>query len=190
MPTAYTSPVGDGTLVDFRDFALRCAHAFAGPRGASLDSPLPSEPVLDDCYQRAVTAAREAFDRMRRMTLAECIEAQQNEIATERAFYEERTAKQSACMAGYHSMLEKVRAWSPPTGSHARLKTFMIEQLQLSLGDEIAFVLPRPASPEVWHGRKLEQCRTALWYAQKRLEEEQIKAQKTTAWLRALKESL
>lgn len=125
------------------------------------------------------------------MTFGECAKAQAAEIAQAEAGRVDYLKTRALHTARYESMLEKARAWEPPTPDHVEMKTFMIEQIEISMPcSTYEPSVPEAVTPELWKSAKLAKCRKQLARARERLTEEQERAAKRTAWGKALKGSL
>lgn len=70
MPTGYTAGVMDGTITEFKDYALQCARNF-GALITLRDDPLsPDLPVLEvgDYYEQHVKDAERELKRLSKMS--------------------------------------------------------------------------------------------------------------------------
>lgn len=72
MPSAYTAPVQDGKITEFKDFAILCARAFGAcidMRDDPLDKPIPEafSPVTKH-YDEALATATNKLAALRAMT--------------------------------------------------------------------------------------------------------------------------
>lgn len=195
MTTGYTAPVEDGTLTDFRTFALRCAREFGyltAFRDAALAAPLPETvpPISGEYYAQDLMLLGDKAGSVRAMTLSECREAEAAEYAQTMKSLEECRQKDLTKRSRLQAMLDQVNAWQAPM-AHARLKNRMIEQLSYDLEFE-AFEVPKidRVTPEAWRENKLAGLERQIEHAKKRLSEERLQAEEAAEWLRALRESL
>lgn len=191
MPTGYTAPIEDGTLTDFRTFALRCARAFGATieqRDEAIDA-LPRERKIDTYYRTRVEEALENQKRLNAMTLTEAEHAAQVEYDKSVATREE-VKREHALRAGrYATMLAEVEMWEPPTPEHEGLKRFMIEQITESL--------PRGGYPKVvkltakaWLADRRTRAEEEVERASKAFNDEKERVANANAWIRALYDSL
>ncbi len=194
MPTGYTAAVEDGTITELSDFALRCARAFGAlisMREDSLDTPIPDSFPPDDYYTKRLMTMRDEAGRLESLTVAECIAAQNDEIAKARSYRDEYRERKALETQRYTSMLEKVRAWKEPSPDHAQLKTFMAEQLEISMDtSNYEPSIPTVLDPSAWRANKLAATKQSIADANKYLEEELERVQKRTEWVRLLKAAL
>lgn len=135
MPTGYTADVQDGKVTSLKEFALKCARS----RGALVhmkDEPFDRSIYLDkvsDYHLKELEKAKKEFAKYKKMSLedveniwrAKSRKAHKEDIKRSTIVLEEK--------ARYLAMLEKVKAWTPPTPAHKDLKNFMIEQLKESI---------------------------------------------------------
>lgn len=203
MPTSYTSPVGDGEMIELRPFIERCAHAFIySLRDSGLDSPLPTEDTyssseyhlesLEKAYKRL--AAAKSLDRKQAGTAAK------KEHREEVKHDEEYLAKNEATRERYEAMLEQVYTWEPPTKEHEGLKKFMVEQLSESIEfdcggsyweEHLANLQKRgPLSGDQWKEQEIERANKDIEYHSEEMAKDKDRAAKNTAWIQALIGSL
>jgi hypothetical protein len=116
MPTGYNEKVLDGTM-GFRDYALRCAHAFVWEtRDMSIDSDLPEPSHYDHDEKRLADIRKELAEK--RAWTKEQWEA--DELRTRNEVNRHLT----------EAAAERLN--TPPTEEHEALKKFMIEQLEMA----------------------------------------------------------
>lgn len=196
MATGYTADVAEGTVTDFRTFALRCARAFGATimqRDNPSDEP-PKHRTVSEFYTNAVPEAEAELASLRSLTLAEAqaaMGAERESITRQRAEYiAEKTAKR----ARYEAMLSEVEAWAAPTRDHLGLKSFMLEQLQESIrfdcGDSLWPPLPEEETVGEWLQDKIELAEDTLQRLRKELAAEEERCRAANAWIDALYESL
>lgn len=198
MPTGYTAAVGDGEVTDFAVFAKRCARAFGAlmsMRDAPEDAPIPPvfEPdtrLADKHIEEAKRTLTEAASRTEAQWLVEAAEVDQKILT----HWRESEAKRLLVANRYQSMLDKVRAWNPPTDEHVGLKEFMIEQLEKSILFDCS---PSDFNPEPygdnWHRLRdetIERAAKELAHYEKSRQEEIDRAAGRTKWVQDLFTSL
>ncbi len=136
MPTGYTAELMDKGQ-DFRTFVLRCSRAF-GATIMQRDDPMsepPKKQEPSDYHIKAIEGAKEKLAMLKAMTpeqqvaygaarRLEAIESAQNYRAENR----EQNGRLDA-------MTAQVRAWEPPTEEHEGLKSFMLQQIEISRND-------------------------------------------------------
>ena len=135
MPTGYTAGVQDGTVTEFKDFALLCARMIGTNiimRDEPFNTPIKKyEP--SPYYKESLEDAKEKLERVKNMSEAECKEKAHSEIYDDIKRAKEYIKDSEVQQERYNSMLEKVREWIPPTTEHVRFKELMIEQLEDSM---------------------------------------------------------
>src|SRR4051794_6955711 len=167
-PTGYTQPVKDGEITTLEEFAWTCARAFGAfmelrdsPSDADLTKHVEVEPRT--FYRDALERERERLKELEAMT------PEQAEAAAAKAYSEEheRIAKyrteSTETRERYEAMLEKARAWEPPTEEHQGMKKFMIEQLEESIKfDSHDWEYPAKKSGQEWLEEELHRCRCTI----------------------------
>ena len=196
MPTGYTAAIHGGKDVDFADFALECARG-TGILVGLRDYPLDLSSVVEVRPRPFFdTELAEAQARLRE------IEGWSEEQADKRAQeaydrtlsgYKEALASKAALRARYESMLAKAEAWVPPTPDHQGLKDFMIAQLNDSIQqdcDITGWAAPERPTATVYKEQQLAFARRRVEGCANDLRDETERAQRQTAWVRTLRESL
>lgn len=194
MPTGYTYPVVDGKITEFSDFALSCARAFGAlimMRDDPADAPIPSEFVPDTkYYDDRLAADKKRLGEVQAMTDAEAntaaIEVHRQALASRSKYLANKDTEASRL----NSMLAKVRAWSPPTADHDGMKTFMIEQLTISLPGDYAPSIPALLDGQTWRQQEIDKLADSIVYNQKEIAKEIERTRGRSEWLKALRASL
>lgn len=193
MPTGYTHPVGNGEITDFRTFAMRCARVMGAcitMRDDPSDAEIPEkfEPSYDDL--KALREAKAQLKELAAMTPAQITERCHQEFE-ERAkrnqeYYQSKITEDNR----YKTMLEKVRAWKPPSEDHNGLKEFMEEQLSGSIIEPREPPVEVEPEPEKWLRCKLNKVTDDSIYHENEHRKEIESTEKRNEWLRLLRESL
>ena len=164
MPTGYTTPVQQGEITDFRTFALSCSRAF----GAAImmrDDPITMLPTVErlkensslEYHRKKITEAQADLLKLTAMTPEEIAAAAKAENDRARTSYERNALEIAAYYARYTTMLEKAKAWEPPSAEHENLKEFMIEQITSSIKfDVYEPTCPAERTPESWFAEELK----------------------------------
>lgn len=153
MPTAYTSPVQTGEISELAPFALRCARAWAATvsmRDDPLSSPIPEQfEPRTDYYDTALAAAKSKLASLEQLTPDGW--AREYRAAHKAAMLrdDEREERRLAERGRYQDMIAKVRAWEPHDGA---FKSFMLEQLALSIDNDCSPTPPRWREATDWPG--------------------------------------
>jgi hypothetical protein len=198
MATGYTDKVRTGEMTSFKDFAYRCTRAMGiavMQRDDSLDVPLKEE------YEPRTEYAEKALNRQY-TALIEAVawspeEAEARAKASYNKIVEEHEAsriRREADVARYQSMLDKVRAWTPPTNEHQNLKTFMTEQLEESIKfDGPSHFDSRPVEKldgEKYRQEEIASAQRMIKHYAEDIEKELERAKSHDAWIAAFKESM
>lgn len=192
MPTGYTAGIEDGTITEFRDFALDCARAF----GALVhmrddDSTAEIRPrTMSDYSEKALADARARLDESKLWTDEQ---AQERADEADRQAWDQFNKSQTRALVErkrYADMLAKVGAWTPPTKDHLGLRDFMIQQIEESQKYSYTPDVPKKLSGVEYRRKCIERAERDIAYHAKAIAEEQERIDKSNAWIEALKKSL
>lgn len=196
MPTGYTADVGDGTVTDFRDFAMQCARAFGAlvrMRDDPADAAIQSEFAPSDYHVKALAEAREALASLRSMSIDQRQVAAEAANADAVASWDLRESKRAETRRRYDAMLAHVKAWTPPTGAHVEMKNFMIQQLSESIRFDCVPTCSKPPTPlkrDEWFAEAVAKAEYDIGYHTKEHAAEVARCAKRTAWIADLRRSL
>jgi len=195
MPTGYTANVGNGTLTEFRDFALQCARAFGAlidMRDEPLSAEIPEAIAPTSYYSDRLAESEALLAALDRMSDDEIRQAAQadNDACTEA--YRKRCQDVQDTRDRYLAMLEKVQAWTPPTPDHEQMKSFMVRQLRDSIDCDCSYTPTAPVlmSATDWLNARREDLKQQIESYRKSDAEERKRAADRTAWVAALRASL
>lgn len=197
MPTGYTAGVQDGTITEFKDFAIQCARAFGANimmRDDPLNSPIVVQEVAGYHYEW-LDEAKAELSRLRKLSIEECEAEAKGEWKKAVAYREETLVNDGIHMSRYDMMLEKVRVWNPPTPDHVHMKEWMIKQLEESIKFDCGhaeYYSEKPILEDAkeWRKRKIEEAEKKVQRRAKDLEEEIARTRERNEWNRKLFESL
>lgn len=192
MPTGYTADVVENKA-SFEEFLWRCTRAmgaFFYMRDESLNAKL-RYPEPDTYYQKCLDEAKTALAEAEARTPEEWEKVYLDDIAVRGNSdiqIEKSTLAENKALS---DMLAKVEAWVPPTSEHNGLKTFMIEQLKLSMS-------PPPSTSYLKKIPTLEQFRadcfaSLSWdiqYYTDHVEKARKRHRETVEWIDKLMESV
>ena len=109
-------------------------------------------------------------------------------------FHKECDDRNSHQREAYEAMLEKVRAWEPPTPDHENFKRVMEEQITESIrfdcGTDRDSDPPKPITGPEWHEQRLEIASKDVEYHTKELAKAIACAKERREWVEALIESV
>lgn len=202
MPTGYTADLYDGKDVTFEHFVMRCARNFGAlilMRDDNLDAPIEENRYTqgpDSYYAQALATAKDELAAAQALTDDRAaVLAQQEYDKAERA-YAKAVEKDAALRARYEAMLERVRAWEPPTPDHQGLKDFMVSQLEESIRFDCttlnrSWYGPRAVrTPAEYRAAAIEKAAEAITRAEQELAKERERDETRIAWVTALQDSL
>lgn len=193
MSTGYTAGVQDGTVTEFRAFALICAREF-GACIMQRDDPMSERPKHrepTDYHVRALAAARERLARAQSMTVEAAGVLADAEYAKATADYYAAQTRSHAIAHRYFLMLRRVEKWTPPTAEHSRLKAFMVSQLTESAEfDSYEPTRPVHRTGAEWLEAERATASKDVGYHENAEAEEQARCAESNAWIDALYASL
>lgn len=144
----------------------------------------------DSYYADRFAEATDRAKELRRMTPEQAETAAEAAYQEEVKFNREYEEKQKAENERIYAMLERVKAWTPPTSEHSELKSFMISQLQMSTHGGFSHrpAVKRPGYQ--WLADELEKAEADLTrYADENAKAIE-RARWSTQWLKDLRSSL
>jgi len=195
MPTGYTADVQDGTVSDFKTFAMNCARAFGAlvtMRDDPADAEIPAEFKADTTYHNgSIATAKLRLDTLSKMTPEEIESARDAAHHHEVSCVLDSNEKALIARNRYLDMLEQVLAWKPPSPDHEGIKTFMEEQLNSSIKFDIHLRdMPVKPTSEDWLSTEIEKADWSLNYHLEQRDAEIERAAGRTKWVQQLRESL
>ena len=193
MPTGYTAGVQDGTIVEFKDFALQCARAF-GACVMQRDEPMNVPPKLEeysDYYPKRIKSLREEIAVLENMTDEEKELAAVKYNKDSEKSYRDAVAKNIETRNRYIAMRDKVILWTPPTTEHAGLKKFMLEQIDESIKfDNYVPSMPIVQTAEEYHDSCLEVAYKSMTWQREEMKKDKERIDGRNKWITDLHDSL
>lgn len=204
MPTGYTSIIQESEETNsdklFRQFALQCARAFGAlvsMRDDKWDAEIPDEIVAGDYYKNGIAEHKKELAIARKRSMVEWEKLATEDYNRKYNYYKDEITKAANLRAKYQAILDKVRAYNPPTQDHLNYKNFMFEQIQGSLdfdcntdyyNREFHNLTRTPAKE--FKQKTIKNLEDSLKYDQEHYKKELEGCKKQTAWIKALKKSL
>lgn len=195
MPTGYTAELHDGSQ-SFEDYALGVARAFGAlitMRDEPNDAEIPEQFEPSSYHQDAIAEAHKERDRFLAMSDADVAEHQDNEREKAFAHRDEYVREKDARRRRYEAMLEKARAYEPPTPDHKGFKEMMVSQLEESIrfdcGDYEPSV-PDELLVSEYRAQRVAQAERDIRYHQGQYAKDVRRAEERTGWVRELRRSL
>lgn len=194
MPTGYTAGVQDGSITEFKDFAMQCARTFGAlvmMRDDPMDSPIPKFEPHTSYHDKAEAEARALLIELDAMTVDTLSKRWNAEREESMQRWEESEAKRKEQRARYEAMLVQVYAWNPPTSDHTGLKDFMVKQLEESIEfDARPWPPPVMESPSNWFTRKKVEAERDIAYHVAERKKEIERTEGRNQWVKQLRDSL
>lgn len=203
MPTGYTQQLTELDL-DLKGFALVCARAFGyliTMRDEPLDAPIPEKFEPYEFHKKELDKAEAHYNAIK--GLGNGAFAEQwgvMDIEEKIKSLKEYAAKDDhkKVVRKYNDMLEKVRAWTPPSPEHEPLKNYMIDQLTQSIradsghSDYYAEEIQKleAVEPLEHYKAELQKVKDSIEYHKKHWAEEVERTEKRNEWLSLLRSSL
>lgn len=195
MATGYTHDVAEGKVTEFPAFAMQCARAFGAlveMRDADPAAKIPESFVVSDYYVQRLVDAEAKLARLEAMDEATAAAECQRAHAASLAEWEKSERDRQTKRQRYEAMLEKVRAWIPPTPQHAEMHSFMASQLISSIDFDCKPYgsKPEPTPASEWLRGQIVQARQNVAYYTKSKAEEEARVAGRNKWLADLRASL
>ncbi len=196
MPTGYTADVQSGKITEFNDFVMQCARAFGAlvtMRDSPADATIPDRFEPSDYHDKELVEARDRIAFLKRLSDED--KEREASAAFDRRMSEwrRRCDQRIEHKARYSTMLEKVRAWEPPTSEHTGLKDFMVKQLSESIDVDCSSTYddePQRQTGEEWFACEMKEANRSFKYHTKERACEHERAASRTKWVRDLRSSL
>lgn len=196
MPTGFTYNVGDGTLTDFRDFAMQCARAFGAlitMRDEPASAEIPEKFDPSDHHVKALDEAQARLAALHAMTIDQRQAAADKAHADAVKSWDDYEARKAVTRQRYVLMRAAVDDWKPPTNDHVELKNFMRQQLTDSIDHDCGPAYsprPLPVKRDEWFAAAVEKAEHDVNYHMREHSKEIERAASRTAWVAALRKSL
>lgn len=195
MPTGYTSDLYEGDQT-FAEFAMTCARAFGAlieMRDLPMDSPVPEEFTPSPYHAERLAQAEATVERARLMTDDEAQQLADLDYTASVQRIEKARRDADARRARYEDMVARVERWEPPTADHVEMKKFMLDQLTESIKFDCGtkyLTPPDRVSGREYRRNLLAKATKDIEYHTEKLAEDRERAEKRTAWVSALRDSL
>jgi hypothetical protein len=193
MATGYTTGIKDG--ISFEEYALKCARAFgalAEMRDAPWDAEIPDKFEPSSYHKESLERAEKALLDFKPEEIDAEFRAQREyDKAVENRL--KRLQETTDLERKYRAMLEKVRAYVPPSEDHVGYKEFMESQITQSIDFDCGtsyFTHPVKLSGEEWLEEELKRLQRDAENAREHYRKEIELCEGRTKWVRLLKKSL
>jgi hypothetical protein len=192
MATGYTTIIGEREDLTFKEFTLRCARAF-GACVMQRDDDLKQPPKKLEVESYHLDSFNEAERNLKKFKVISKKDLQiQFKSDQEKSDREWQKSKKESdkLKSKYVSMLDKVKAWNPPTNGHVGLKTFMIQQLEDSIKWDCTDSKRDNTSFQEWYKAQLEHLEWEVNYHQQEYVKEVGRVKDQNLWIENLYESI
>lgn len=139
MPTGYTYFIENGEITTGKEFLKKCIRAFGcciNQREESLNTPLETKIKSDDYYEKRYYEAVEKYEKIKKMTLEERIMNARRDRVNRTKELEKYLDDQKKLRNKYMNIRNEVEQWNPPTAEHQGIKSFALEQIDISMPSE------------------------------------------------------
>jgi len=196
MPTGYTAKLCSEDQ-SFEDFVMGCAKAFGAcislrdePAGTPIPEKFEPSPyhadALENATQRQLSLSK--LNQEERHKFGK--EKRSDAIVQNQIYLDEQTASQGR----FIKMKDKVSGWEAPTPGHVELKTFMLQQLNISTIDtdysRECLAKAKHKGPMEYYRNTLDQAVSDIEYHTKAIEKEQKRNAERNQWVEDLRGSL
>lgn len=196
MPTGYTRDIEKDNFT-FEDFALSCAKAFGAcisMRDLPSNTPIPDEFKVEPYYQDKILETQKQIEKHLNLTLEEWNSLCDKDFEQKESRRVESLNKNIKLLDNYNNMLDKAKAWQPPSEEHLGLKEFMINQIEKSMDFDYSIeYYNKPTvkvSVDVFKSETMAKLYKDLEYYTKNNEEEIKRVSQRNLWVKQLRESL
>lgn len=193
MPTGYTAGVADGSVTEFKDYALMCARNF-GALILLRDEPLsPEIPVFEpSTFSRdRLEKAKQELSAWQVMTEVQRREVYSQAMQAKREANERIRDRNATTRRRYCAMLEKARQFRSPSREHDNYAKFLVSQLEESISWDCDNMLEDDEVPfDVWMQLYEKDLLWSIEYHTKQWKEEQDRTACRNEWVRQLREAI
>ena len=193
MPTGYTEKLMKSGQT-FQEFILECAKHFIIFKDSSDNTAILDKFESSEDTIKKLIELNEKLERFKSMSVEEIINFN---LKTKRE-------KINLCIENYENALNEnnrlrkmeiqIYKWIPPTKKHQELKSFMLQQLNISKNDtDFLYTLilrEKTKSETSYYPETIENILKDIKYYTAKNEKEIIQAQEYTEWLQELKSSI
>jgi hypothetical protein len=196
MASALTGAIMNNEDITVAEFLTNSAR-LGGPLVAYLrDEPLGTpirQRYVSPYTKGKVCRAEDNLAEAKAITFEEAERIVEREYERDLEHYQERLKESEELKKRYEAMLEKVKAWEPPTPEHIVVKTTAIEQLEESIlfdCKSISMFEPKKQDPQEYIAEQVKWARDDLKMAKERLAEEEARVEEINNWIEAFQKSL
>lgn len=203
MPTGYTSFIENGTITNYKDFLKLCTRNFGiaiEMRDEPLSVPTPISFEPNNYYKEQYDKALANLEQAKNLTFEEVREEMIKENKEIVKNYKNYIKKENEKDKKYEKIRLDIENWIPPTLEHKSLKTFALQQINISLSNKgfISYLLEiinkeldvSDTAVEEYRQKRINLCAEDADRRFKDLQAEFKRTEEKNAWMAALLESL
>jgi hypothetical protein len=194
MPSGYTADVQSGKVTDFREYAMQCARAFGSTilmRDDPLDKAIPEKFEPSTYHEESIARARTELSRLKALSPEEIAAECKAANAEAARSYFARKAETRQQRERYEAMLEKARAYVPPSVDHEGYAKFLVTQLEESIRfDCHEYEEPVFMTTDDWLAQRIASTERNIAYHTEQHAEEVERTEGRNRWIAQLRESL
>lgn len=201
MPTGYTAKLMEKGQTR-NEFILQCARGMGVCACVHMRDddmfgwPLPPKKVVPSSYHfDELRKAEQKLNKLNAMTQAERTKFGDDERAEDIKSIEGGLASRNREEARLKAMVHEIHMWVPPTPDHRGLKSFMLQQLEVSSnGDDTWYVKrleeAQNKTADAYFADALNSAASDIKYHAENIVEEQARADRANEWIDKLYKSL
>ena len=195
MPTGYTAKLCEQDQ-SFEDFMLQCARAFGALimlRDDPMNKPLPEKVrEVSSYYFEDLEKNQKELKEVEAWTTEQAENEASLQYFDELKAYQEHVEKVTRTRIRLVTMLDKVKAWEPPSPEHQGLKDFAIQQLNetIKYDGETYLKTPKKITGNMFKERRISDLKNSITYDENSLKDETQRAEESNTWVDLLRKSL
>lgn len=197
MATGFTEYIENGKVNTGKDFLKICVRGMSictPIRNEPLDRPIPEMFTEDNYYYEKYIEVKERCEFFRNMTFEEAQACIEKEYEENKKSIKILLAEKKKHNAAYKKIRNEVEMWSPPTEKHESLKKFALDQIDMSVDDDIEYyerqLSEEKPKPEEWLSLRIRHLEYEVERHHESWNAEKKRAENLSLWVRQLKESL
>lgn len=198
MPTGYTAGVADGTVTEFKEYAMSCARAFGAcisMRDDPHDAEIPEKFEPSSYHADAIERAESDLKILLDATQAELNAAAKLKYTVDLNHNQNAIAERQKQRERYEEMLAKAKAYEPPSDDHADFAEFMVSQLTQSIEFDCSTSyyeenMPKQLTAAEFRLKEMNRLEDSIEYHKREYVKEVQRTEKRNKWIQLLRESL
>jgi hypothetical protein len=163
-------------------------------RDDPLDAPIPERFEPTEFYQRSLNEARAEVQRLEKLNASQRTAEGEGLKRDAIVRNQQWLAKDLVTNARLNQMIERVNEWTPPSGEHEELKTFMLQQLTTSIENtehiERALAEAKSKAAGQFFADALTNARRRVMYSTEEQQKETQRVEGRNQWLAQLRASV